>query len=574
MAHSLFAQAAALLALAVAAVYVLKMLRLPTIPAYFIVGILAGPGGLGILHSTETAHDIAELGIVLLLFTVGLKFDLNGLYSMKRFVFVFGGLQVAAVAAPVGAVAYYFLGDLLVATLLGFIVAMSSTAIVSQILIEKSAVNLPIGRRAMGAVLFQDIIVIPLLIIYSSRGEFDSVWISVGIVLLKTALTLVVVMVAGPPIMRRSLDWVVRHGDKESFAVSVFALIVMASLLTGIFGLSPVLGAFLAGVLIAETYHRYRVEQIIEPFRQLLLGFFFMSLGILIDPAYVLENIWLIIGLSLVFLLIKTPLIFILMRALKTRTVAAYHVAFLLGGAGEFGFALFAVARDSGILSEELFQLLLPVNLLGIAITSILVNNLQPMLDRALLSRHHHHDDHSAHEGESAMTDHIIVCGFGRTGQTIYGVLSELPVKFLVLEEDSILLQTTEADDRVMYGHADNMETAQQAGIANASAIIITYTDEVAVNLTISTARRLNPDICIVAKALSLTQARKFAERGATKVFLEAQESGISMAKEGLALTDHISEDKVNEAVALLNLYNARAVHGEPDSDDVQPNRS
>lgn len=549
MEFSLFFQAALLLALAVVAISLLRVLNLPTIPAYFFVGMFVGPHGMEILQSGEAVVFASELGIILLLFSIGLKFNMGALYSMRQFVFVYGGLQVALTGGLGTAIAYWVLGDLFIASLVGMIAAMSSTAITSQILIDQHAVNTPMGYRTMGVLLFQDLLIIPLIIIYSTEPGSGSIWTHIGIIAVKIAVVLVVVVYVGPFIIRAVLDWIVRRQDKELFIVSIVALVVVASLVTGGFGLSYVLGAFLAGSLVSETFHRYRVEQIIEPFRQLFLGFFFISLGILLNPGSVVANIGLVAAIALFFLVVKTPLIYFAFKKLGTYHRTALKVAFLLGGAGELGFALIAVAHDNTVIDTDLFEILIASNMLGILLTPLLFAFEKPLVDFFSRNTTDAGSDPEDDISKDALANHVIVCGCGRTGYSILALFERLQTPFIALEEDHMILKRLEDNPNVAYGSCDRPDVLKKAGIGNASAIIITYPDTTVVNLTIQAARALNPEIYILVKAKTRLQEEVYLKNGANRVLLEAHESGFLLGRESLLQVFGTDAADIDEAL-------------------------
>lgn len=513
---------------------ILKVVRLPTLPAYFIAGILLGPDGLGILDSSETAHFIGELGIVLLLFTIGLKFNINSLQSIRYYVFFLGSLQVLLTALVFALPAWYFVGDPLLASLIGFVAALSSTAIVSQLLLEQNAVASPFGRRAIAVLLLQDLIVIPLIIIYSNEGGEHSLWITSLLLAMKIAAVLVVVMMIAPVLIRHWLNWAARYGDRELFIINIVGIISLFSMLTGVFGLSYVLGGFLAGILIAETFHRYRVEQIIEPFRQLFLGFFFITLGILIHPQVLADNILLILLLTLLLFVVKLPVIYACSRWVRSHQVTSARTAILLAGSGEFGFVLMAVAYQSEILPYELFQLLVPVNMLAMLITPIIWLRSDQVIRKLFPEDWKYHAERIRKNLESTqgLHDHIIICGFGRTGQAISGVLRAIGVKqYIVIEADHVIMEAAGKVEQLIYGSGDRKDSLLAAGILRAKALIVAYHEPIGAVLTVQIARELAPDLYIIAKTTSRQQAEILRQAGADEVLVEAHESGFVLVE-------------------------------------------
>ena len=423
-----------LLASALGGVTVLKIFRLPTLPAYFLTGYITGPYGLGVLSSGEQADFVAELGVICLLFTIGLEFSLRSLSAMRRYVFILGVMQVFLSMAFFGGVAWYFLQDGMLAFLIGAVAAMSSTAIVSQLLIQENAVTSPAGRRAIAVLLFQDLAIIPIIIVVSAAvpavPDVFSIVQLVGLVILKIAVVLGIVLLAGKTVMSGWLNWVSRRGDKELFMLSLLAIIIMSAGLTALFDLSYALGAFLAGMIISDTWHRHRVERIVDPFRRLFLGFFFVSLGLLINPAVLLEK-WSLVLLAAGFLVFfKIPLVAACVRLVGSYSGTVWRTAILLGGTGEFGFLLLTVARDGGVLEDDIFQWLLAANLLALLSTPLLWPYQEKLVNFLVPAPPLFHAEQKNTNPSLAddMGEHFIICGFGRTGQAIAGILRALQV--------------------------------------------------------------------------------------------------------------------------------------------------
>ena len=532
------------LACALAGVVALKAMKMSPVPGYFIAGMAAGPFGLNALQESDAVTLAADLGIVFLLFTVGLQLNLTVLKSMRRFVFALGGIQVFGTAIVVALLARFFTDDWLLASLIGFVAMMSPTAVVSQILLSENAVNSPVGRRAVGVLLFQDVLTIPLLIVYASGNVGDSVWSTSALLALKIAATLATVMIVAPRAVKKWLDWTASHGDKEMFALTVVAFIVGSAILTGSLELTFYMGPFLAGILIAETAHRERVEQIIEPFRHLLLGFFFMTVGMLIDLNLFAANWRLIIVLALSLWLIKVPLLFFAVRLCRAHNATALKTGLLMGGGGPFGFVLLAVSKESGILSPEWFQLLVPANILALAATPFIWSQAERIARRVFPED----DKISARQWEAnaakaaQMQGHAVVCGFGRTGQSLAGILRSLPMEFAAVDNNHLILEAAGGADPLLYGDAHHPDSLLAAGIDRAAIVNITFTERATAVAAIQAARKLNPNIHIIAKALTPKCAEELRAVGADQALVESHQCGLSMAGQTLRRC-HFSEE-------------------------------
>ncbi len=513
----------------------LKVANMSALPAYFLVGLLAGPGGLHIMDSGATVSFAAEIGIILLLFTVGLQIDFGGLKSMRRFVFLLGGLQVGVTVIVVAALSRFFVDDFFVALLIGFIAMMSPTAVVSQILIEENSVSSPVGRRALGILLFQDFLTIPLIIVYSSGDIGASLWPAVPILTLKIGAVLLFIMTVGPKMARPWLDWVAARGDKELFVLNMVVLIAAAALVSGLLGLSYVLGPFLVGILIAETPHRPRVERMVEPFRHLFMGFFFVTIGMLIDPKAFAGNAGLIALLAAAMWAIKIPIVLFAVRAVGAMPATAWRTALLMGGGGPFGFVLLTVAMTSGVISDSLFQILVPANIIALAATPFVWSQSERLVK--LLCRDDWKIDakqDAAAEARTAhLSGHVIVCGFGATGQAVAGILRTQKPQFVALEHNYDILHSAVDSGEIIYGDACRPRSLAVAGIARAAVVNITFSAPAAA-AAVRAARAANAKIHIIAKAETARQAEELAAAGADQTLVESHQSGLSFAGQTL----------------------------------------
>ena len=522
-----------LLAAALPLLAALLHFRLPTLPAYFAVGILAGPGALGVMDESAEVQFAGDIGVTLLMFTIGLKFSVAELRAMRRHVFVFGGMQVALTAAAVALLTVLAGGGWGLGLAIGGAAAMSSTAIISQILLEQNIATDAHGRRALGALLFQDIIVIPLIAFYSIGGLGEAAMAETGIIGAKIVLAILAVGILGPWILPRWMNFIAGIGKDELFVLNVMAVIALASWATHFFGLSHALGAFLAGILIAETLHRFRVERVIEPFRQLFLGFFFVTIGVQIDPGALAKN-WPWIFLAAAGLIVvKTPAAAFAARWAGAHPATSVRTGILLGGGGEFGFVLLSVGLGSGLIAPEVFQLLAPANLLAMLATPLawphsewIVRKLCPA--DWMTSARRMTESLAATRG---LKNHVVICGFGRTGRAVAAVLREIGAEHVVMEDDYLTLCAHEGEARLIYGDSSREDSLLSAGIGDASALIVSFPSQVSAHMTVRRARGLNPNLTIIAKATNVAEAKILASAGATRVMVGAQESGFSMAR-------------------------------------------
>ena len=546
-----------LLVSAFVGVMALNMLRWPTVPAYFIAGMFMGPSGMGVLHNNDQAHFIAELGIIFLLFTIGLKFSLESLRTIRRHVFWLGGAQTFLTMLLFAAPAWWWSGDFMLSLLIGSVAAMSSTAIVSQLLVGENILSSPVGNRAMGVLLFQDLAVIPLIVIFSSAGAVgaSSVLHLAGVVAVKVALIMVVVLLVGAPIMSRWLDFVARYGDKELYMLNMIMIIGLLTGLTAWAGLSYALGAFVAGILMSETLHRYRVLRIVEPFRQLFLGFFFMSLGVLVDPLYLLHNIASVAVVALLLIAVKGPLVYACVRLLGAHAKTSLFVMLLLCGTGEFGFVLLTLAYGNKLVEDSLFQLLLTANLAALAVIPFFWRY-RERLTRALARQDWLAEAKKVTDNlsqTSALSGHVIIAGFGRTGQAVAGILRDIPLPYVALEDNYQILRAVGGTDNVIFAEGSGAEGLLSAGVMRARVLIISYVDPVDSKITVQVARGLNRNLLIVAKADSTMLAGELTAAGADRAMVDAYEFGFSAAK-----TSAVAAYGISPSALRASIYRAR----------------
>src|SRR5688572_7718520 len=346
-----------LLASSVIAVALCRSARLPPMIGYLVTGLALGPHALGVVSEREETHRLAEFGVVFLMFSIGLEFSLTKLKSMRQLVFGLGAAQVGTTIVLAVAAAAAFGVSWQVGLALAGIAAMSSTAIVSKLLAERGELDSPHGREVIAVLLFQDLAFVPLVVLYPVLAQpADAIGAAVAIALAKAAAALFIVIVGGPRPMRAWLRAVARRRSNELFVLNVLLVTLVAAFITAAAGLSLVLGAFLAGMLISETEYRFQVEQDIKPFRDVLLGLFFVTVGMMLDPGLVIAQFWLVVLFLALLMLVKGVLIAALSAAFGAKGGTALRVGLSLAQGGEFGFVLLTLAGIAGIVSEALLQ--------------------------------------------------------------------------------------------------------------------------------------------------------------------------------------------------------------------------
>jgi CPA2 family monovalent cation:H+ antiporter-2 len=423
-----------LLAAAVLAVVVCRLLSLPPIIGYLAVGIALGPRALGAVAGDALTSHLAEFGVVFLMFSIGLEFSLSKLRVMRREVFGLGTAQVAiTILACVALALLAGGGDWQAGLAIGGVVAMSSTAVVSKLLTERMELDTPHGRSIFGVLLFQDLAVVPLLILVPVLGQpAAGIGSAIALALAKAAFVLVVLLFAGPRVMRAWFGLVARRKSAELFMLNVLLVILAMAFLTSLAGLSLALGAFLAGMLISETEYRYRVEDEIKPFRDVLLGLFFVTVGMMLDLRLVFDQAWLVLLLLVLLVGFKFALIGMLARVFGAAPGSALRVALALAQGGEFGFVLLTQAGGAGVVGDSLGQPLLAAMILSMIATPFLIGASNRIVLRFASSEWMLRSLEMHRVGGAVARDgaHVIILGYGRNGQHIARLLDAEKIRY------------------------------------------------------------------------------------------------------------------------------------------------
>jgi CPA2 family monovalent cation:H+ antiporter-2 len=526
-----------LLTAAVLVVALARALRLPSMLAYLAIGIVVGPHALGWLPASEQTSRLAEFGVVFLMFSIGLEFSLPRLIAMRWQVFGLGGVQVVVTMLATMAIAHF--GDIpwQGGLALGAAFAMSSTAIVAKLLAERLDLHSSSGRRTMSVLLFQDIAVVPLLIMIPALADTSRLGATLGTALLQAALLLALVVVLGRPVLQRLFDVVARRKSSELFMLNVLWLIVGMAYLTEHFGLSMSLGAFLGGMLISETLYRHQVEADIRPFRDVLLGLFFVTIGAMLDLTVVWQRIeW--VALVLAGLVLGKGLLILLVTRLSGADfLVAFRTAAQLAQAGEFGFVLLTLASASHLLTPEVSQPSLAGMLLSMLMAPILIERARHWSARMTkdewMRRATALQEVAAQA--SGIGEHAIVCGYGRTGQSIARFLAREKIPFIALDTDAHRVQqAVQAGESVVFGDADRREVLVAAGLDRARVVIVTYADVPSAIKVLGIVRQRRPDLPVVVRAADDSHLDELKRAGADEVVPEVLEGSLMLAVQTL----------------------------------------
>ncbi len=550
-----------ILILSVIGIAVFGRLNIPSVLGYLVVGLLAGQHAFGWLQNSHAMEQIAEIGVVFLLFTIGLEVSIPRLIAMRNIVFGIGVAQVIISTLSTMAIGMILVDmSWQVAFAVGGALTMSSTAIVTKLLTENYELHLPHGNVSLGVLLFQDLAVVPFLVlipIFASEGN-SSLMEPIGLALAKGAFAFAVIYYAGQYLVRPAVRAVANMHSHELFTLFILLIALLAAWLTWQLGLSLAMGAFLAGIMLAETEFQHHIENEIRPFRDVLMGLFFITVGAQFD-WHIIGNEPLEVMVLTVGLIIGKGLAIVILANLAgfSRGVAI-RAGILLGQGSEFGFALLAVAITSGLLDLGISQPIIAAIILSMAISPLLIKYNKPIACyfdpayRASLSQ----GEYIIGAASSRLDGHVIICGFGRTAQNLAQFLSRVNIPFIAIEvEAEIVTEAREAGEPVFLGDSSNTEILRLAGIARARVLVISFTEIKTSEHIAKTVRSLNKDIPMIVRTRDDRHLEQLLECGANEVIPDTVESSMMLAKHTLTA---LGEDQhsINEM-----LDEARAGH-------------
>ena len=569
-----------LLAAAVLAVPLARRIRLGSVIGYLAAGAVVGPWGFQLIVEVEQIRRLAEFGVIFLLFVIGVDLKPQRLWIMRRMIFGLGSLQMLTTGGALIGIALLLDVPLNAAIVVGFGLALSSTAFGLQILSDKGELPSRYGRASFSILLLQDLAVVPLLALIpllAPRGE--TVTAPLGLAAVKTVIIVGGVIVLGIFLLRPVLRLIATSRSSEVFTAAAMLLVLGAAYLMEAFGLSMGLGAFLAGLLISNTEYRHQVEADIQPFRGFLLGLFFMAVGMSIDLGLIVSLGSLIAALVVGLLVVKGGILWVLARLWGFGSANALRIAVLLGQGGEFAFVLFGVASGTGVIDDGLFQILQVVVALTMAATPLLVAA-GHWFAVHVTKDVEHHDIVDGHIEEIA--GHVIIAGFGRVGQTVAEMLHRkgVPYTALDLEPDRISYKRKEGVP-IYFGDASRPEVLRAAGAAKASLMVITLDAPDAAERAVAVAHQHYPDLPIYARARDLESGLALETLGATNTIPETLEGSLQLGTAALMTLGFSEDEAVHIADELRRDHYLRLQQiasdeqGEPTNDengDARPN--
>lgn len=560
----LFANLLIILTASLVVIALFRRLRLPAVLGYLCVGLLIGPNAFNwVNHSADLPH-LAELGVVFLLFTLGLEFSLPRMLALRHVVFALGGLQVLVSTAVLGGLLFCFGLPLAVALVLGAGLALSSTAIVSRELSSLGEIFSRHGQNAIGVLLFQDLVAVLLLTLLPAlTADSSGVWyVELGLTLGKAVLLFIGLLLASRWVLPRLFHEVAAARSPELFVTLALVIVLLTAWLTHVLGLSMALGAFLAGMLLGESHYRHQIEADIRPFRDILLGLFFVSVGMLIDLQQFATEGWLILAVTLGLMLIKGSVVALLVKLRGADNQTAWRSGLALAQGGEFCFALMAQIEQAQLLPGPQAKLLLAATFCSMALTPLLLRAAPALAARLQRAPNRELQLDAISQATAQVQGHVVICGYGRVGQSIGRFLRLEQQEFIALDDDPIRVQEAAAgEDHVHYGDSSRTDLLLAVGMLRARLLVVAVDKtDIALHI-VKQARSLHRHLPILVRTRDDSQQAELLAAGASEVVPELLESSLMLASHALVMLG-VPEPRVQGHIDLVRRSRYKLLHG------------
>ncbi|KMM81284.1 cation:proton antiporter [Pseudomonas deceptionensis] len=549
----MFANLLIILASSLVVIALFRRLKLPPVLGYLCVGLLVGPTALDWINDSPNLPDLAELGVVFLLFSLGLEFSLPKMLKLRRVVFGLGSLQVLCCGAALGGLLYAFGMSVNGAFLLGAGLALSSTAIVSKELTSLGEIFSRHGQNAIGVLLFQDVVAVLLLtLVPVFAGSSDQAWYwALPITLGKTVILFFGLLLASRFLLPRLFHEVAASRSAELFVLLALVIVLLTAWLTHLLGLSPALGAFLAGMLLGESHYRHQIEADIRPFRDILLGLFFVSIGMLIDLQLFVHDGFLILGLTLALMLIKGAIVALLVKLRGSDGETAWRSGLALAQGGEFCFALMAQMQLNSLIPPEMAGYLLAATFCSMVLTPLLLRA-APKIAASLHRQSYEEAELEEITVQNAeLHGHVVMCGYGRVGQSIGRFLRSENIEFVALDCDPDRIQEASTEEKnVHYGDARRGDLLRAVGLDRARLLVIAVDNTEVAMRVLEEARLITIEVPVLVRTRDDSQLAELKAAGATEVVPELLESSLMLASHALimlGLPDKVVQRRVDE---------------------------
>jgi len=553
MSIALLAELLIVLLASILVIVIFHRLKIPAVVGFLITGILIGPGGLGLVKDLRVINALAEIGVMMLLFIIGIEFSLERLKRIQRYFWFGGSLQVLFTVVVVGLLSRLLGAKMEEAITYGFLVALSSTAVVLKLLSDRRQLDAPYGQISMGITIFQDLALVPMLALVPLLANLKSVSLTTlsGRFFLELVAVATVFFLARN-VMPAVISVIVRTRIKEIFLLSALLACLGMAYLTASLGLSLALGAFLAGVIISESHYSHQVVSDILPFKDVFNSLFFVSIGLLLDTRMAWNLGWRVLAVVAGIIMIKLSIVYLTVRLMKFNSRISLLTALGLAQIGEFSFVLAGVCRENELLTGQIFQVFVASSVLTILVTPLLME-----IGPGLASRIRDKAGWPAgpepvgSEGLSPQ-DHVIIAGFGLNGRNLARVLKETGISYLIIEVNPETFRTaSQAGEPIIFGDASSQVILNEAGIARARALVVAISDPAGARRAVSTARKLNPEIFIVVRTRFASEIEELYTLGASDVIPEEFETSIEIFVRVLEKY-HLPRNIINTQVQII----------------------
>ncbi|HBO84633.1 MAG: hypothetical protein A2073_01400 [Deltaproteobacteria bacterium GWC2_42_11] len=506
-------------------------LGVPAIVGFLVTGVLIGPSGLGLVTDAQSIELLAQIGLVLLLFTIGLELSMSDVIKIGREALGMGGLQVLLTFGLTAAISYFGGATLPVAILIGFVIAQSSTAIILKVLMDRGEMNSPYGRSAMSIVMVQDLSVIPMVIILQGFGSVPVVTpLAIAKTLLIAFFSVMLVLGMSYILVPRLIHQVVKIRSREIFILTILFICLGIAWFTSKLGLSFALGAFIAGIVISESDYSHQIVAEILPFKDAFTSLFFISIGMLLEFNYFLTNIYKIIPLSIGIIIFKTLIIVSIGQMLKYPLRLAIIVGIGISSIGEFSFLLMKTGEGYGLLSRDLYQTLLAASILTMATVPFIFQKSQNIAMSLAHIFRIRDSKVSELSRRTHLLDHVIIVGYGLNGQNLARVLKETGIHYLIMDMDITRIRHAKKEGhRVIFGDASHPDVLKKVGIENARMIVVAVSDPVATRRAIKISRDINPSVHILVRTRYTEEVGELYKLGANQVIPEEFETSVEI---------------------------------------------
>lgn len=550
------------LALVIVVLLVCRRLKIPPILGYLITGIIVGPEVSGLLSTSQQMHFLAELGVVFLLFSLGLEFSLPKLMAMKGLVFGLGSAQVIVTSSIMTIGAVFFGFNIEQAMVIAVAVALSSTAIVIRQLAEQNQTNSMSGQMAISVLLFQDLAVVPVLIIVPMLGtESDFAW-SLLTALAKGVGAFIVLFMAGKWLLPRLFDEIARARSDELFVLTTLLIVVLTGALTYSLGLSAALGAFLSGMMLGESKYRHQLEADIRPFRDILMGVFFVSIGMMLNLVVIADN-WLTLLILLpVVIFIKVSVVAIIYYRHQARRRSALKSGIYLAQIGEFGFVVLSLAQQSDLLSSSTVSLIIALGVISMALTPLLMHYADKVAKLLISNDELLSVPMPSIEKYRDISEHVVICGFGRVGQTVARFLTTEAIPYVAIERDPIRTQEAiTAGENVLFGDGRNKDILKKLAISKAKLVIITFNNFHSSMQVLSVCRDLAPEVKVLIRTRDDNKMGELKAAGAAAVVPETLEGSLMLVSQVLYMSG-VPMSRVLKRIQIERKNHYQFMHG------------